>query len=211
MTTRVYCLCRGIMLYFKKQEAKRQEARQMQEKWNESNKSKIILLLASKIPASKKERVWLNMTLKDKLYKLRRDKGYSQEELAEKLDVSRQAVSKWERGESSPDTNNLIRIAKLYDIPVDELAGCIRGDASLPLESAAGKTSSGISLKKPACAENMGIAGDFISLSVPEDDGEIYPKREPVQADAVEPLPYTPQSSGTAFESSGDTGGIQRK
>ncbi len=152
------------------------------------------------------------MTLKDKLYKLRRDKGYSQEELAEKLDVSRQAVSKWERGESSPDTNNLIRIAKLYDIPVDELAGCIRGDASIPLdESIPGKTSSGISLKKPACAETMGIAGDFISLSVPDDDGEIYPQREPVQDTFTEPPPYAPQPSGTAYESSGEIGGTTRK
>ncbi|MGN1417193.1 MAG: helix-turn-helix domain-containing protein [Oscillospiraceae bacterium] len=115
------------------------------------------------------------MTLQDKLYKLRREKGYSQEELAEKLDVSRQAVSKWERGESSPDINNIIAIAKLYDISVDELAGCIRGDESVSYDSA--PVSKGISLKKPSCAENAGIADDFIRMSIDGDNAdEIYPQ-----------------------------------
>lgn len=47
--------------------------------------------------------------------------GLSQEALAEKLGVSRQAVSKWERSESSPDTDNLIALAKLYGVSLDEL------------------------------------------------------------------------------------------
>lgn len=44
-----------------------------------------------------------------------------QEELAEQLGVSRQAVSKWERSESSPDTDNLIALARLYGVSIDEL------------------------------------------------------------------------------------------
>lgn len=56
-----------------------------------------------------------------RLQKLRRKNGYSQEELANKLGVSRQAVSKWERAEASPDTDNLISLARLYGISVDEL------------------------------------------------------------------------------------------
>ncbi len=59
----------------------------------------------------------------DRLVELRRAYGLSQEELAEKLGVSRQAVSKWERGESSPDTDNLIALAKLYRVSLDELLG----------------------------------------------------------------------------------------
>lgn len=59
--------------------------------------------------------------ISNRFYELRRKFGYSQEELADKLNVSRQAVSKWERGESSPDTNNLIALAKLYSISIDEL------------------------------------------------------------------------------------------
>ena len=61
--------------------------------------------------------------LGDKLYRLRKDKGISQEELAYKLNVSRQAISKWERGEALPDTDNLISLAKLYEVSLDELVG----------------------------------------------------------------------------------------
>ena len=57
----------------------------------------------------------------NRLYELRKKQGLSQEELAEKLGVSRQAVSKWERSEASPDTDNLIALAKIYDITLDEL------------------------------------------------------------------------------------------
>ena len=62
-------------------------------------------------------------TLANKLYELRKTAGFSQEELAEKLQVSRQAISKWERGEALPDTDNLISIAKLYGVSLDELIG----------------------------------------------------------------------------------------
>lgn len=57
----------------------------------------------------------------NRLYELRKKQGLSQEELAEKLGVSRQAVSKWERSEASPDTDNLIALAKIYDLSLDEL------------------------------------------------------------------------------------------
>ena len=63
----------------------------------------------------------MNIEIANRLAKLRKEKGYSQEELAEKLGLSRQAVSKWERAESSPDTDNLICLAKLYNISLDEL------------------------------------------------------------------------------------------
>ena len=57
----------------------------------------------------------------NRLIKMRKAHGYSQEELAEKLGISRQAVSKWERAESSPDTDNLIMLSKLYGVSLDEL------------------------------------------------------------------------------------------
>ena len=47
--------------------------------------------------------------------------GYSQEVLAEKLGVSRQAISKWERAESSPEIDNLMALANIYGMTVDEL------------------------------------------------------------------------------------------
>jgi len=58
-----------------------------------------------------------------RLYELRKNAGLSQEDLSDKLGVSRQAVSKWECGESLPDTNNLISIARLYEVSLDELIG----------------------------------------------------------------------------------------
>lgn len=61
--------------------------------------------------------------LGNKLYELRKKSGLSQEALADKLGVSRQAVSKWECGESLPDTDNLITISKLFEISLDELVG----------------------------------------------------------------------------------------
>ena len=60
-------------------------------------------------------------TLGSRLTKYRKLKGLSQEELAFKLDVSRQAVSKRERDEASPDTNNLIALAKIYGVSLDDL------------------------------------------------------------------------------------------
>lgn len=63
----------------------------------------------------------MNIEIADRLVGLRRDAGLSQEDLAAKLGVSRQAISKWERAESSPDTDNLIALARLYGVSLDAL------------------------------------------------------------------------------------------
>jgi len=63
----------------------------------------------------------MNIEIADRLVKMRKKNGYSQEELADKLGLSRQAVSKWERAEASPDTDNLICLAKLYNVSLDDL------------------------------------------------------------------------------------------
>lgn len=70
------------------------------------------------------------MLLHQKLSILRKQSGLTQEQLAEELNVSRQAVSKWERGEAVPDLNTLIALADFYDINLDEL---IRDDCKLDL------------------------------------------------------------------------------
>lgn len=72
--------------------------------------------------------------LGNKLYELRKKSGLSQEALADKLGVSRQAVSKWECGESLPDTDNLITISKLFEISLDELVGNSFGKTEENLE-----------------------------------------------------------------------------
>ncbi len=61
------------------------------------------------------------MEFNNKLYELRKKKGFSQEELANRLNVSRQTVSKWEVGESSPDMEKLVAISELFEISLDEL------------------------------------------------------------------------------------------
>ena len=61
------------------------------------------------------------MTMGEKMQKLRKQKNWSQETLAEKLGVSRQAVSLWERGESMPEIDKLIPLARLFGVTADYL------------------------------------------------------------------------------------------
>ena len=63
------------------------------------------------------------MLLNDQITQLRKQKKLSQEELAAALQVSRQAVSKWENGVSNPDTENLIRLAEIFEVDVNVLIG----------------------------------------------------------------------------------------
>ncbi len=64
---------------------------------------------------------YMNLEIASRLVALRKENSLSQEMLAERLGISRQAVSKWERAEASPDTDNLIALAKLYHVSLDEL------------------------------------------------------------------------------------------
>ena len=61
------------------------------------------------------------MEFNNKLYELRKQKGFSQEELANRLNVSRQTISKWEVGESTPDMEKLAAISDLFEVSLDEL------------------------------------------------------------------------------------------
>jgi len=61
------------------------------------------------------------MILADKIIDLRKKNGWSQEELAEKLDVSRQSISKWESAQSVPDLSRVIRMAELFGVSTDYL------------------------------------------------------------------------------------------
>ena len=61
------------------------------------------------------------MEFGNKLYELRKEKGLSQEELASRLEVTRQTVSKWELGDSTPDLDKLVLLAELFEISLDEL------------------------------------------------------------------------------------------
>lgn len=100
------------------------------------------------------------MTLEtaNRLYELRKKNNLSQEELAEKLGVSRQAVSKWERSEASPDTDNLIALAKIYNLSLDEL---IYGEKEDSTKEAKCNTT------KEQCVDNEGAS--YINI---DDDGD---------------------------------------
>lgn len=80
----------------------------------------------------------MDLEIANRLLELRRSRGFSQEELAAQLGVSRQAVSKWERAESAPDTDNLIGLARLYGISLDGLLLHGTGPGGAAVQGAAG-------------------------------------------------------------------------
>lgn len=68
------------------------------------------------------------MILADKIIELRKKNGWSQEELAEKMDVSRQSISKWEGAQSVPDMNRILRLSEIFGVSTDLL---LKDDLSL--------------------------------------------------------------------------------
>ena len=74
------------------------------------------------------------MTFGERLMSLRRARGLSQEALGDMLDVTRQTVSKWERGDSTPELEKLVELSRIFGVSLDELAGMERterpGDAA---------------------------------------------------------------------------------
>ncbi len=80
------------------------------------------------------------MILADKIIKLRKQFGWSQEELAEKMNISRQSVSKWESTNSIPDINRIIMLADIFDVSTDFL---LKDDVE-EFESLSGGTEPGI-------------------------------------------------------------------
>ena len=74
------------------------------------------------------------MGLGEKLYDLRREKHLSQEEVAEKLNVTRQTVSKWETNQSTPDFDKIAPLCALYGISADELLTGVKKEESERVE-----------------------------------------------------------------------------
>ncbi|MDO5734786.1 MAG: helix-turn-helix transcriptional regulator [Eubacteriales bacterium] len=61
------------------------------------------------------------MKFQDKIVRLRKAKGWSQEDLAGQMNVSRQAISRWEGGTALPDAMNLVELSKLFGVTTDYL------------------------------------------------------------------------------------------
>ena len=114
------------------------------------------------------------MKLCEKLYELRRAAGLSQEELAEKLNVSRQAVSKWENGAAQPELSKLVELSRLYGVSVDELLsleeaekGGARADApAAPAQVAAQETDAAAQKKTRRMRAALGAAAVCLALAV---------------------------------------------
>ena len=99
------------------------------------------------------------MKFSEKLMELRKSKGMSQEDLAEKLNVTRQTVSKWELDQTTPDMNKLIEISKLFEVSLDELANNVdtTNSENTYKESSTEKNNTKLSIK-------IFIAGIIIAL-----------------------------------------------
>lgn len=71
--------------------------------------------------------------LSENLLTLRKLHHYSQEAVAEKIGVSRQAVAKWETGETVPDIGNCVALARLYDVSLDDLVQFSQTETGIPI------------------------------------------------------------------------------
>lgn len=143
----------------------------------------------------------MNLEIAQRLQQLRKQHGYSQEGLAEKLGLSRQAVSKWERAESSPDTDNLIELAKLYGVSLDELLlGRSAEEAEAALNMEAGETSP----EAYACGAALADAG-IRAAGEPEEAGAPETDNAPPDGGAK------PESGGKTENRAKRPGGEARK
>lgn len=70
--------------------------------------------------------------LNERLFDLRKERNLTQEEIASRLDVSRQTISNWETGSAQPTIDKMIELSNLYDMSLDELVGRNKGKDVLP-------------------------------------------------------------------------------
>lgn len=117
----------------------------------------------------------MNIEIADRLQKLRKEKGYSQETLADALGISRQAVSKWERAEASPDTDNLILLARLYDMSLDDLLSTDESTEDI-VEVNKDRNSESISLTDDE-GQTVKLEGDSIKFINPDGTEEKLNKK----------------------------------
>lgn len=103
------------------------------------------------------------MSLGQKLYELRKQKNLSQEEVAEKLNVTRQTISKWETDQSTPDFDKITPLCKLYDISADEL---LTGKKKETEEKEKTKNENIDKTKKKALGIGIGILLYFVAIAV---------------------------------------------
>ncbi|MBO4293002.1 MAG: helix-turn-helix transcriptional regulator [Clostridia bacterium] len=101
------------------------------------------------------------MSLSENLQNLRKIKKMSQEELAEQLNVSRQAVSKWESGNGYPETEKIISICEIFDCSMDQL---VKGKISSDIKSE--KSNYDLIMTKAAKGISLGVAAILLGVSI---------------------------------------------
>lgn len=104
------------------------------------------------------------MKLNEKILTLRKKQGLSQEELAEKLNVSRQAVSRWEVGSAQPDASNVLQLSRLFGVTADYLLNDeYESDRDVPIVRRT-ETTARERLEKIGgiCMAGFGLLGNFI-------------------------------------------------
>ncbi len=104
------------------------------------------------------------MKLPDKILTLRKQNGMSQEELADKLDVSRQAVSRWENGSAQPDASNLLQISKLFRVSADYLLNDdYESDSDIPaVQNTARRADQQLKTMLALCVSGVGLLCNFV-------------------------------------------------
>lgn len=105
------------------------------------------------------------MTLGEKLVQLRKVRGMSQEALASQIAVSRQAVSRWESGDTLPDVENILQLSRIFGVTTDYLLREEYGTEELPAVDAAEK-------------KDDGLAGQSASFSTPGSREEGQPEKK---------------------------------
>ena len=96
----------------------------------------------------------MDIKIANRLTEVRKNHGMSQGDLADKLGVSRQAVSKWERGESSPDIDKVFALADIYCTSLDELLGYEKKEApEAKVEAAPAPVAEPVATEAPVAAE----------------------------------------------------------
>ncbi|MGI5899765.1 MAG: helix-turn-helix transcriptional regulator [Christensenellales bacterium] len=130
----------------------------------------------------------MNLETATRLMMLRKEHGLSQEELAEKIGVSRQAVSKWERAESSPDLDNMVLLAKLYNVSLDALL--LSDDFSVKQEQTAQNTEQDSSFYAESFSENF--SESFSEGSADIYGGESYSQDDETDEESGKSLPRSP-------------------
>ena len=111
------------------------------------------------------------MILADKITELRKKNGWSQEELAEKLDVSRQSISKWESAQSTPDMNRILKMSEIFGVSTDYLLKdsieSLPGEPILPIQEIAEGSARPVSMEESVSfLAYKGIASGRISIGV---------------------------------------------